>query len=96
MFLEQQLIIQRALGHISRLPAGVSWLLSCTDEDGADDDNPTRASLCIMAHTDDALKKVLASFYGEWETLTDSIDGVILYWRTDGDLEITAERGGLR
>ena len=92
-FLEQQLIIQRAVGHISRLPLGVSWLLSCSNEDGEDDDNPTRASLSVVAHSDADLKRTLASFYGEWETLTDSIDGIVMYWRCDGDLEVTVEKG---
>lgn len=95
MFLEQQLIIQQAVRFISRLPEGVAWMLTVTNEDGEGEDGlETAASLNITAPRH-LVTPTLNSTYGHWERLEPGHpDGPRGWWRADGDLEITVTEEG--
>jgi hypothetical protein len=86
MFLAQQFIIQRAVKIIARIPAGVPWMFTATNEDGEarPDGAPcTQASLDIDA-TPDTLDAVLAVCTGPWEKIEQGDDAADMYWRTEG------------
>jgi hypothetical protein len=96
MFLEQQFIIQQAVRVIARLPRGVRWMLTATDEDGVEreDETPeTSASLSIIT-TRAMLDATLSSVGGEWESVPHGDDGEEMYWRGEGDLELCVEVEG--
>lgn len=94
MFLDQQLLIQRAVKVIARLPQRAKWRLEATDEDGQeyeeDENAETSATLSISVLEAD-LPAAMSAFPGHWEEEVVPEDGTPYYWRSEGDLEVTIE-----